>query len=129
MRLTLDKRLRRAAEFNNVFRRPTRSNDALFSVAARCRPAAEMVAAPPSRLGLAISRKALARAVDRNRIKRIVREVFRHTEVGGGIDFVVVARAGLRGVDNAAVMRSIETHFRTLSRRLCSHRAPQAADD
>jgi len=34
-----------------------------------------------SRLGLAIAKKRAKRAVDRNRIKRVARESFRHTRV------------------------------------------------
>jgi ribonuclease P protein component len=49
------------------------------------------------RLGLAISKKMLARAVDRNRVKRLIRETFRlgATELAGR-DFVVMARRGIR---------------------------------
>ena len=48
------------------------------------------------RLGLAISRKAARSAVARNRIKRHVRETFRHTQdVLGGLDIVVIARPGI----------------------------------
>ena len=48
------------------------------------------------RLGLAVSRKAARSAVARNRIKRHVRETFRHTQdVLGGLDIVVIARPGI----------------------------------
>ena len=43
------------------------------------------------RLGLVISRKAAGAAVARNRIKRLVRESFRHTQTQlGGFDIVVI---------------------------------------
>ena len=48
----------------------------------------------PARLGMAVSRKVDKRAVGRNRIKRVLRETFRHlppTLAGG--DYVVVARS------------------------------------
>ena len=47
------------------------------------------------RLGLAVSRKVDPHAVGRNRIKRILRDEFRHrrAELAGG-DYVVVARVG-----------------------------------
>ena len=48
----------------------------------------------PARLGLAVSRKVDARAVGRNRIKRILREAFRHLRpaLADGA-YVLVARA------------------------------------
>lgn len=47
------------------------------------------------RLGLAVSRKVDPHAVGRNRIKRVIRDAFRHcrAELPGG-DYVVVARVG-----------------------------------
>lgn len=47
------------------------------------------------RLGLAVSRKVDPHAVGRNRIKRVIRDAFRHcrADLAGG-DYVVVARAG-----------------------------------
>jgi len=53
------------------------------------------------RLGLAVSRKVDPNAVGRNRIKRVLRDAFRHirADLAGG-DYVVVARPGaarLRG--------------------------------
>ncbi len=47
------------------------------------------------RLGLAVSRKVDPHAVGRNRIKRVLRDEFRHrqAELAGG-DYVVVARVG-----------------------------------
>ncbi|WP_295538732.1 ribonuclease P protein component [uncultured Thiohalocapsa sp.] len=115
------KRLTQASEFSRVFRRPARRSDDCFSVAARHRNVCDAHGAP-ARLGLAISRKALPRAVDRNRVKRIVRESFRHLRLCPGIDFVVVARTGLRRADKAAMRASIDTHFDTLQRHLRAKR-------
>lgn len=47
-----------------------------------------------ARLGLAVSRKVSKRAVERNRIKRIVRESFRHGRVAlPAVDVLVIAHA------------------------------------
>ena len=56
-----------------------------------------------SRLGLAIAKKRAKRAVDRNRIKRIARESFRHNRLLlNGFDAVVMNK------DNAAKATTIE---------------------
>ncbi len=53
------------------------------------------------RLGLAVPRRAVRRAVARHRLKRWIRESFRHhTEYLTGLDIVVIARAGAEKVDS-----------------------------
>jgi len=48
----------------------------------------------PSRLGVALTRRALPSSVDRNRVKRSIREVFRrHPVKNAGLDLVVMLRA------------------------------------
>lgn len=119
-RLPRHKRLLQAAEFSHVFQKPARSTDACFTVAARPRRHRGAAPTTSARLGLAVSRRALPRAVDRNRVKRVVRESFRHMNLCPGVDFVVVARTGLRDADKAAVRRSIDAHFTVLRDRLRS---------
>lgn len=56
--------------------------------------------ADPARLGLAVSRKVDPRAVGRNRIKRILRDEFRHRRVDlASGAYVVVARPAARTTD------------------------------
>jgi len=71
--------------------------------------------ANPPRLGLAVSRKVDPHAVGRNRIKRALREIFRHHrgELAAG-DYVVVARPSAR----EASREQLERHFLDLLRRL-----------
>ena len=46
-----------------------------------------------SRLGIALTRRLLPRAVDRNRVKRIIREAFRrHPLKEAGVDVVMALR-------------------------------------
>ena len=46
-----------------------------------------------SRLGIALTRRLLPRSVDRNRVKRIVREAFRrHAAKAAGLDVVIALR-------------------------------------
>ena len=69
----------------------------------------------PARLGLAVSRKVDPHAVGRNRIKRILRDVFRqHREQLAAGDYVVVARVAARD----ATHEQLERHFLDLLRRL-----------
>ena len=50
----------------------------------------------PSNLGLAISKKVARNAVARNRIKRVVRESFRHWQTRlDTLDIVILGRAGV----------------------------------
>ena len=59
-----------------------------------------------NRLGMIISKKNLARAVDRNKVKRRVREAFRHLSRSASLDLVVLARPGIRHEDDLAGMVS-----------------------
>ena len=67
---------------------------------------------------MAVARKTCRRAVDRNRIKRITRESFRHHIAGnvGNVtkDFVVMAKAEAVAASNAVLRRSLERHWREL---------------
>ncbi len=59
------------------------------------------------RLGLAIAKKQLPKAVWRNRIKRLARETFRqHKTQLAGYDIVVLTRRGMEQVDNDTLVRS-----------------------
>jgi ribonuclease P protein component len=97
--------------FTRVFAQPIKSSDRYFTVLARSNDLAY------SRLGLAISRKVARSAVARNRLKRIVRESFRHHQAGlAGLDIVVMGRAGLVESDNAVLADALERHWRRLAR-------------
>ena len=57
-----------------------------------------------ARLGMAIARRYAPTAVERNRIKRLVRESFRARREGlPPLDVVVMLRAATAGVDNATL--------------------------
>jgi ribonuclease P protein component len=61
------------------------------------------------RLGLVISRKAAGTAVERNRIKRLVRESFRHRQAElGGLDIVFIGRTGIAEHANCDFARLLE---------------------
>jgi len=70
-----DARLLEAAGYGQVFKRNKRLTNRYWIVLAH------RSGSDHSRLGLAIAKKRAKRAVDRNRIKRIARESFRHNRV------------------------------------------------
>ena len=67
------------------------------------------------RLGLAISRKAARNAVARNRIKRVIRESYRHWQTRlGAVDIVVLARAGIAAQPNKVLDTALEKLWKQL---------------
>ncbi|KUJ72350.1 ribonuclease P protein component [Thiomicrospira sp. WB1] len=69
------------------------------------------------RLGLAISKKQLPKAVCRNRVKRLAREVFRQQKSSlSGYDIVVLGRRGMTEHDNATLIKSFEHLVRKIRR-------------
>lgn len=97
--------------FTGVFARPVKSSDRYFTVLARPNDL------PYPRLGLAISRKVSKSAVARNRLKRLVRESFRHHQPGiGGWDCVVMGRVGAAEQGNAILFASLQRHWRRFAR-------------
>ena len=69
------------------------------------------------RLGLIVAKKNAKRAVDRNRLKRIIREQFRLNQtLIGSKDIVVLARPNLVNLDNRAVKKSLTYLFKKLGK-------------
>jgi ribonuclease P protein component len=67
-----------------------------------------------SRLGLIVAKKHVRQAVQRNRIKRLVREFFRHQQTDTSIDVVFLARNNIDTLTN----RDIQTQLEALWRKL-----------
>lgn len=105
-------RLLDAAQFRRVFAHPTESSDGLFRVLAIPNDVGY------ARLGLAISKRCARRAVERNRIKRIVRESFRAGQAAvGSLDLVVLCRVRAVTHPNADLFRSLQVHWARLRKR------------
>ena len=69
------------------------------------------------RLGLAISRKAEKTAVGRNRVKRIIRESFRHHQGElNAWDLVVIARPGVAAQSSSALHAALAKHWTRIQR-------------
>lgn len=103
-------------QFDRVFAAPRRSSDTYFTVLGR--PAAPEAASPKAaRLGLAIAKRCAPRAVARNRIKRVIRENFRH--VRGTLkpmDLVVLCRRAAVDANNATLNASLAKHWKRFQR-------------
>ena len=90
-------RVRAKAEYGRVFESGKRTADPLMALH-------WLADQNPPRLGLAVSRKVDPHAVGRNRIKRVLRDVFRRlrTQLADG-DYVVVARRTASETGNQAL--------------------------
>ncbi|RCL29629.1 ribonuclease P protein component [Pseudomonas sp. AFG_SD02_1510_Pfu_092] len=75
------------------------------------------------RLGLVIGKKSVKLAVQRNRLKRLMRDSFRlNQQLLAGLDIVIVARKGLGEVENP----ELHQHFGKLWKRLARSRPAPA---
>ncbi len=67
------------------------------------------------RLGIIVARKNVKHAVQRNRFKRIVREVFRHQDhVPPGLDVIVMARKGVDTLDSKTLSTIVRQQWQKL---------------
>ena len=95
-----------AASFGRVFEKATRSRDKWFTVLCRKNDLAI------ARLGLAISKKQCRKATARNRLKRIIRESFRHHhDALEGLDIVVMNKVAAADEQNRVLVDSLENHW------------------
>ncbi len=105
-----ERRLTDASQFSRVFSGADRSADRYFTVLALAN------AERGARLGLTMSKRAAKRAVDRNRLKRLSRETFRHHALPA-LDIVVIGRPPARTADNESLRASLQRHFERLAKR------------
>lgn len=79
---------------------------------------AKNTSAPNPRLGFIVAKKKVRRAVDRNRIKRCVRENFRKMKHElPAIDIVFLARHDVGRLDSASLHLACQEGFRRLARK------------
>ncbi|MDA1343651.1 MAG: ribonuclease P protein component [Methyloglobulus sp.] len=108
-------RLKKAAEFKNVFSNPVKSTDRYFTLLAT------QSDFDNPRVGLAIAKKIIRKAVHRNVIKRTIRESFRIQQYTmTGIDIVVLARKDALGASPDELRLSLEKHWLKLVSKCAS---------
>lgn len=114
------RRLRRRGEFKVVQSRGRRVVTASFVFMVRGNPGLGR------RIGVTITKKTLPRAVDRNRVKRVVREVFRRNRAWfpEDADVVVVARRRALGLGYEAARAEVAEVRGPLARAARHTRAP-----
>jgi ribonuclease P protein component len=107
--------VRKRADFELIYKTGFKRSGRLMTMFTRERETG------PARLGIAATRK-MGAAVERNRAKRLVRELFRHNKPIAAIDVVVVPR---REILDAPYER-IEVEFKSLLARRTSIKAAHA---
>ncbi len=110
-RLRAADRLRRASEFDRVFRCGTRVEGKLLKLVVASGKGSH------ARLGLAVGRRA-GGAVQRNRAKRLLRESFRSGPRAQALDIVVLPKGGLLAWKQAAVAAELARLVERARRRL-----------
>ena len=71
-----------------------------------------------NRLGLIVAKKTDKRAVGRNRIKRLVRDSFRHHKLPlAGLDIVFLARQGIKELDNSTLYKRLDKAWDQLAKK------------
>lgn len=99
-------RLLTASDYSAVFGKSKRLSDRCWTILVCRKENSE------ARVGLAVAKKRAKRAVDRNRLKRIVRETFRRNkEQLAGTDIVVMNRDDTVRASNEELRQSLDRLF------------------
>jgi len=102
------RRLLKKSEFDRVFEKAKKVVTEEFVVLYRSNEISH------ARIGLALSKKVIPKAHDRNRVKRMLRETFR-TSTLPAIDIVVLGRHGVANVKNSMVIANLGKTWDKLS--------------
>jgi ribonuclease P protein component len=121
-------RLLRHADFERVYKQGRRHFSACMTAFYWPRPAADSSGAAGLRVGFTVGR-ALGGAVQRNRMKRRLREAVRMTRPGQGVDADVVInpKKSLLTTDFSAVLNEVTRAFAVIEQKLSEKTNPEAA--
>ncbi len=113
-KFTRKHRLLLPSDYTFVFNQPLRSSDILLTILAKYNPDT----ANP-RLGLAVAKKSVKTAFQRNRIKRLAKEFFRLNQYKiACADYVLLVRPGIDKMDNQVITQSISKQLNYLRKKL-----------
>jgi len=111
-RLTPELKLLTAENYKNVFAKAERFGNRSFTVLAREN------GLDHARLGLAISKKCAKRAVDRNRIKRILRESFRLNQHElPCVDIIAMCKSSAISLDSVEMRKQIDVQWHFMRKK------------
>ncbi|WP_251358547.1 ribonuclease P protein component [Kangiella sp. TOML190] len=111
-RFTATQRLLTAKQYKQVFTNPVKATSKDFTLLA-CSNSCNH-----PRLGLIVAKKNVRFAVDRNRLKRLVRESFRHQQsLLPAIDCVILARRGSSERSNQVLFGQLEALWEKIAKR------------
>jgi ribonuclease P protein component len=99
-------------QFDEVYQRGSKLGDSCFLILIKANGLSF------ARLGLSISARTVGNAVNRNRIKRVIRESFRlHTAELPAVDIVVNSRPGARDSSNTLLGERLDQHWKNVVKR------------
>lgn len=106
-------RLRSQDEFKAVFQHYQRLSESSFAAAIRPNNLDH------ARLGLSIAKRHIKRSVDRNRLKRVIRETFRHRQANlASLDIVVMVKYPIADLTKAEVNACIQRLLQKVEQQL-----------
>ncbi|MBS1820835.1 MAG: ribonuclease P protein component [Acidobacteria bacterium] len=110
-------RLRKHADYQRVYQASRKQFSKQMSYFAAARPADCHFTEPVPRIGLTVG-KVMGKAVDRNRIKRRMREAIRRNlhEITLPVDVILHPRRSVIELDFAALSREVAQVFRTIQK-------------
>lgn len=112
-----ESRLLTPGHFQSVFKKPIRFGSSHFTILVT-KSTLPDESCKHNRLGLAIAKKRVKLAVQRNRIKRIVRESFRLNQHElPPIDIVVMVKSGIDKLDNNEINKQLTKIWRKINQR------------
>ncbi len=105
-------RLTLAGEFKQVFQNNFRVSDDCFTLLVGKQQSLN------TRIGFAVAKKQIKRAVDRNHLKRLIRESFRrHQSEMPNLDIVVMVRFNILQLNNSQIFTRLDKHWRKVIKK------------